>query len=299
MRGEYMSQLSTPPLIPLVSVPHPVISLLKSTKGKRVFHRVMRQLEMADRLDLLICIVNNFTQLDVVADSQLLDQPDANAERRELERQTHLFLQSVWQPLVTLILELSLPPIIHMLSALLQRADLVRLVSSKVCLIIVSASSSHTIVQPGIILLTSFFAQVENIKQNIAEGAAVPAEDLARWQWIYNEWFDVLSPHLVGLFPSTRLAMNLPFGAEPYLKPSALTDAMDLPIWKFLATFSIHASLEQQQVLVTVLRDKVLENLVSASKGWNTEESVRRVANVNQVCFSGIANVVDSDDVRT
>jgi len=77
------------------------------------------------------------------------------------------------------------------------------------------------------------------------------------------------------------MAATLPFGTEHYLKPSPLTDAIDQPVWNFLATFAVHASLDQQQVLVTVLRDKVLENVISASKGWNAEENTRRLANVN------------------
>src|ERR1700761_1245388 len=111
-------------------------------------------------------------------------------------------------------------------------------------------------------------------------------------QYLYDQWFRLLSPHLVALFPSSRVAQNLPFGAEPYLKPSPLTDAIDQPTWSFLATFAVHASVEQQQTLVTVLRDKVLENVISASKGWNAEENARRLANVNLVSTSTILSTI-------
>ncbi len=133
----------------------------------------MRQLEMEDRLDLLICIVNNFTQLDVVADAHLLE-PELTPERKEVERQTQSFLQNVYQPLVTLILELSLPPIIHMLSTLLHRGDLVSLVGSRVrhvtppCADLMHAPIARY--HPSY----QFIRQVENIKQNIVDGVEVP-----------------------------------------------------------------------------------------------------------------------------
>lgn len=77
--------------------------------------------------------------------------------------------------------------------------------------------------------------------------------------------------------------MNVPFGTDLYLNLSPVTDTLDQPIWNFLATFAVHSSMEQQQILVTILRDKVLENVISASKGWNAEENTKRLANVNLV----------------
>jgi len=61
------------------------------------------------------------------------------------------------------------------------------------------------------------------------------------------------------------------------------TDALDQPVWQFLAALALHASNEQQQVLVTTLREKVLENVASANKGWVTDEDERiaKIGNVN------------------
>lgn len=58
---------------------------------------------------------------------------------------------------------------------------------------------------------------------------------------------------------------------------------MDQPVWQFLAALALHASPEQQQILVTSLREKVLENVTSVTKGWvaDAEEGQTKLANVN------------------
>lgn len=46
---------------------------------------------------------------------------------------------------------------------------------------------------------------------------------------------------------------------------------------------AVPATLEQQSILVTQLREKVLENVLSAHKGWAVDESERnaKLRNVN------------------
>lgn len=58
---------------------------------------------------------------------------------------------------------------------------------------------------------------------------------------------------------------------------------MDQPVWQFLAALALQASGEQQQILVTSLREMVLENVTTATKGWVTDAEQRRMrlANVN------------------
>lgn len=86
-------------------------------------------------------------------------------------------------------------------------------------------------------------------------------------------------PHFPYLFPSTRLASVLP----PLGHPNRPTDIIDQPVWQFLAALALHASPEQQQILVTALREKVLENVTSVNKGWVADEEERqtKLANVN------------------
>lgn len=91
--------------------------------------------------------------------------------------------------------------------------------------------------------------------------------------------YQLLTPHFPYLFPSTRLASVLP----PLGHPNRPTDIIDQPVWQFLAALALHASPEQQQILVTALREKVLENVTSVNKGWVADEEERqtKLANVN------------------
>lgn len=98
-------------------------------------------------------------------------------------------------------------------------------------------------------------------------------------QLMFDHLFSLLAPHLAVLFPSVRQARvaNIPYLDVPDL------DTIDQPVWQFLAALGLNASLEQQQVLVTSLRERVLENVTSAVKGWVSDEETRkmRLANVN------------------
>ena len=63
-------------------------------------------------------------------------------------------------------------------------------------------------------------------------------------------------------------------------------DILDHDVWAFLATLSVASVTEQQHILVTSLRDRILESVTSAIKGWsipNEEVRKMRLANVNLV----------------
>lgn len=87
--------------------------------------------------------------------------------------------------------------------------------------------------------------------------------------------FQLIRPHFLHLFPSTRIAQQVPASAQ--------FDVADQPVWQFLAALALHASVEQQQILVTGLREKVLGIVTSINKGWVVDEEERRskLANVN------------------
>lgn len=95
-------------------------------------------------------------------------------------------------------------------------------------------------------------------------------------QSIYDHLFNVLAPHLVSLFPTPAVITST---ASADKSP----DAIEQPVWQFLALIALHASNEQQQILVTTLREKILENVVTVSKGMVTDEASRqmKIANVN------------------
>jgi DNA topoisomerase 2-associated protein PAT1 len=100
---------------------------------------------------------------------------------------------------------------------------------------------------------------------------------------MFDHLCQFLFGNLLSLFPSTRMAASLPLGPNYYLRMSKAVDLADQSVWQFLAALALCASNEQQQRLVTELREKVLENVVSATKGWVSDESERqaKLDNVN------------------
>ena len=64
---------------------------------------------------------------------------------------------------------------------------------------------------------------------------------------------------------------SYPFGVKQYVvEHSELMDSLDQPVWKFLAAYAAHASMEQQQILVVTLREKILENNKGKKRGYTT-----------------------------
>lgn len=104
-------------------------------------------------------------------------------------------------------------------------------------------------------------------------------EKLGR-QDLFNQLFTVLTPHLLYLFPSVRQAVanNIPLANVPD------SDDADQPVWQFLAILAAHAAVEQQQILVSSIKERVLESVASANKGYgikDEDQRAKRLANVN------------------
>ena len=96
---------------------------------------------------------------------------------------------------------------------------------------------------------------------------------------MFDHMFQLLTPSLLYMFPSVRIAIanNIPLANVPN------TDDLDGPVWQLMATLALHASVEQQQILVTSLRERILENIAAVNKGWVADEEVKkeRIENVN------------------
>ncbi|KAG1850650.1 topoisomerase II-associated protein PAT1 [Suillus subluteus] len=255
-------------MLPLeTSDPHPFVSLLTSVKGKKILPRLSRHITPPRMLTLLTLLVACFSQLDVVKLAPLLDSLEETPERQDVERQTQAFLGSVLQSILPVIAKAELRVITGLLGLLLDRTN-----------IVVSAQT-----RPGIAMLTLFLSRVEIIKQGMSsahESSEIPTPaEAQQWQTMFDHLFQLLMPHFVLLFPSTRLvAQPLPVAA-----PLPPTDILDQPVWQFLAALALHASSDQQSILVTSLREKVLDIVTSVSKGWVPDEEARqtKLANVN------------------
>jgi len=99
---------------------------------------------------------------------------------------------------------------------------------------------------------------------------------------MFNHLFDLLAPHMLILFPSSRIVQ--PVVQSSSRRPSSVVyDNADQHVWQFLAAFALHGSLEQHQALVTMLREKILDDLLAVSRGWFTTEQDRntKLGNVN------------------
>ncbi|KAF9453519.1 hypothetical protein P691DRAFT_658313 [Macrolepiota fuliginosa MF-IS2] len=255
-------------LVPLeTSDPHPFISLLGPTKGKKILPRLTRHLSSQRMLTLMTLLVACFGQLDVVKNASLLDTLEDTPERADIERQTNAFLMSVMQSVLPIVAKSNLRLITGLLGLLLDRSNIATVARTK----------------PGLALLTLFLSRVEVIKQSIASGtqdvADIPTpEEAQQWSNMFNHLFDLLSPHMLVLFPSSRIVTTPTQGQQP-----SLYDNADQHVWQFLAAFALHGSLEQHQVLVAMLRDKILDNLLAVSRGWFTTEEERdtKLGNVN------------------
>jgi len=103
---------------------------------------------------------------------------------------------------------------------------------------------------------------------------------------MFNHLFDLLAPHMLILFPSSRVVQPRSSAAQSSGRrplSSVAYDNADQHVWQFLAAFALHGSLEQHQALVTMLREKILDDLLAVSRGWFTTEQDRntKLGNVN------------------
>ncbi|KAJ3731787.1 topoisomerase II-associated protein PAT1 [Lentinula guzmanii] len=252
-------------MLPLAtSTPHPFISLLSSAKGKKILPRVTRHFDQQRMNTLLTLLIACFSQLDVISHAALLDTLEDTPERADVERQTQAFLSSVLQSILPIIVKGSLRLVCGLVGLLMHGQDIIAISKSR----------------PGLALLTLFLTRVEVIKQG--EVDEIPTqEDFAQWQLMFDHLFQLLTPEFPLLFPSTRMAVHLPRD-QPHINIPGI-DSLDQPVWQFLAALALQASSTQHQVLVSSLREKVLDNVLSAKKGWvvDEEERTTKLANVD------------------
>lgn len=278
-----------------VSDPHPFVSLLNHVKGKRLLPRALRLLDAEQGLTTLTMLIASFSSLDAVRNYAAWEQyqaleslPHAGPARltavqaAEIGRGIEAFGNSVLFNMISLINQAPLRIVSGMLALLMERNDIVFVAKTR----------------PGVSVLTVLLSRAETLRQAasapVALGDAAPtADEVQQWSNVFNVLLDRLAAHaqLPQLFPSTRVQAALPFGVDVYLASAARkekshfdVDAEDEPVWNLMALFAIHSDLNQQQVLVQELREKILSTIIAAneakSKGAKREEDVR-IHNVN------------------
>ncbi|EST04559.1 Topoisomerase II-associated protein PAT1 [Kalmanozyma brasiliensis GHG001] len=250
-----------------ISDPHPFVSLLSSAKGKRLLPRALRHLSSEQTLTALTMVVASFESLDVVRNGPLLDDlsddPSRVDARRDAERQSETFATTIVPSMMQMASTAPMRIVSGMLALFVERNDPVRVTQTR----------------PGVAFLTIFLSRAETLRQQ----GDVPAEELEQFKQIFALLFSRLTAggKLPTLFPSTRTKQSLPFGVSYYMgsglgqQLSAQTvggkyrnvDLEDEPTWNLMAALAIGSTMEQQQVLVQELREKILENVISA-KEW-------------------------------
>ncbi|KAF8478258.1 topoisomerase II-associated protein PAT1 [Gautieria morchelliformis] len=255
--------------------PHPLVSLLSPLKGKKVMKRLTRVMDARQLRITMTLITRLFRDFDVVQNHHVAESLVESKEKHEMEKHIHTFEEFVLEAILPALAVAPLPIVSGQLQQLSDPVVVAR-------------------TRPGIILLTHIFTRAAIIKDRtilLRSGADIDGttpddiatvESFQEWQKYFDRLFEHLAPHFLSLFPSTRAAALLPSGTEHQLQTSLALDAADHPVWSFFASMAVPASLEQQSFLVTQLRDKVLENVLSAHQGWVAEsERNAKLRNVN------------------
>lgn len=263
-----------------ISDPHPFVSLLSTVKGKKLLPRVLRHLSSEQTLTAMTMIVASFDSLDVVKESVLLDEAvsakargGAKAEKRsDVQRQTEAFATSIVPSMLTLMTTAPMQIVSGMLALFIERNDPVRVAQSKA----------------GVAFLTIFLSRAETLRQQVADGPT--ANELSQWSEIFNLLTQRLthsSTQLSTLFPSTRAKASLPFGTTIEAARKNQLELEDQAVWQLMAALAVSADMNQQQAIVTGLREKILENVLEA-KQWRannlnstSDEGDIRIRNVN------------------
>lgn len=110
--------------VPLVSHPHPFISILNYSKGKKVIPRVLRHLLPEQTLTLLTMLVANFESLNVCK-SEVYADVQGNQE-------IELFMNTIVPPLLGFVSEAPFRIVVGLLALFIERNNMIWVARSKV-----------------------------------------------------------------------------------------------------------------------------------------------------------------------
>ncbi|KAG0279694.1 hypothetical protein BGZ95_000484 [Linnemannia exigua] len=220
--------------------PHPFISILNYSKGKKVIPRVLRHLLPEQTLTLLTMLVANFESLNVCK-SEVYADVQGNQE-------IELFMNTIVPPLLGFVSEAPFRIVVGLLALFIERNNMIWVARSK----------------PGLAFLTLFLSRAEILKQGQGNYPIPDDREVNQWNELYHRLFNQLQTHFSALF-----------------MPKA-TMAEDVHVWRFLAAMAVGATVDQQHVLVTEVREQVLDNVIAAqTTRLSPEKAAQRIGNVN------------------
>ncbi|KAI8336242.1 topoisomerase II-associated protein PAT1 [Chlamydoabsidia padenii] len=252
---------STPLLVPLLSV----------NKGKKLIPRIIRPLSHDQSLTMLSVIIANFGQLQVCQHviypgTQVAHAEEAQRQRFVLYEDVELFMNAAAPSLLGFITEAPLQVVIGLTRLFMEKNDVRQVAQTK----------------PGLAFLTMLLSRAEILKQGggALHGFASPSpEDLSLWQDVYIRLFSSLQGHYSSIFPSLYYLAPLTPAVDMM---QLLLSIDDMYIWQFLAAVAVGASMEQQHILVTEVRDRVMENIILAkSNRLPLDRASHRIDNTN------------------
>jgi DNA topoisomerase 2-associated protein PAT1 len=114
-----------------ISFPHPFISLLTPTKGKRLLPRVLRHLSPSQTLTIFTLLLASFNQLDVVWNAPPPLPPYTKDEERR-EKETDVFLGAVVPAFLAVLDRCELRMVAGMVGLVAERCDVMALAKTRV-----------------------------------------------------------------------------------------------------------------------------------------------------------------------
>ncbi|KAK1923037.1 topoisomerase II-associated protein PAT1 [Papiliotrema laurentii] len=269
-----------------ISTPHPFISLINTTKGQRLFPRLLRHLPHQQALTLLTLLIATYPQLDVVArappppvaDASLLTKAD-RLDRARREAETDNFLHCVIPGADMLINRCGLGLVAGLLGICSQRMEVWRVATTR----------------PGVALLTALLSRAQSLIRAPAPDPTNPqqplmpdAGELDQWNKTFAYFLQLLLPHLPELFPSS-IAQKAVFGPGAYLvgndekdREGVEMERREAEVWGLVAALAVNAPEDQQTNLVAALREKILHTVQSARvPGVPVARAELKLRNVN------------------
>ncbi|KXJ95197.1 topoisomerase II-associated protein PAT1 [Microdochium bolleyi] len=220
---------------------HPFIAFISYQKGKKAIPRVFRHLTHEQRTTVLTIIVYHLDQLDVVRGAQVQTGEPVTINAAMREN-IEMFSMNVMPCLFQLLNETELPIVTGVLGLITQHANIDLVARTRI----------------GVSMFTMILSRAELLK----EAGQATEQTWAQWVQQFNQFFNVLEYTLPNIFPGS------------------VTSGEDVYVWQFLAAIGIGASQEEQQRLVTSVRDRVM-GTISMAKTLPADMAKQRLDSVN------------------
>ncbi|KAJ1331871.1 Topoisomerase II-associated protein PAT1 [Microdochium nivale] len=204
---------------------HPFIAFISYQKGKKAIPRVFRHLTHEQRTTILTIIVFHLDQLDVVRGAQVQTGEPVTINAAMREN-IEMFSMNVMPCLFQLLNESDLPIVTGVLGLITQHANIDLVARTRI----------------GVSMFTMILSRAELIK----DAGQANEQTWSQWVQQFNQFFNVLEYTLPNIFPGS------------------VTSGEDVYVWQFLAAIGIGASQEEQQRLVTSVRDRVMGTITMA-----------------------------------